>query len=51
MTYELGIALRGVLAEWAPSVAPTFEEAVQRAVALDTLTEEGTHLYRCFPRS
>jgi hypothetical protein len=51
VTYELGLALRGVLAEWAPSVAPNLEEAAQRAAAMDTLTEEGTHLYRCFTRS
>ena len=34
-----------------PSVSCTIEEAVQRAAAIDSLSKEGTHLYRCFGRS
>lgn len=48
LLFVIGLFYQLLLEECGGSAASTFEEAVQRATAMDTLSKEGTHLYRCF---
>lgn len=51
LLFAIGFFYELMQEERDPRVACSVEEAVRRAAAIDALSQEGTHLYRCFTRT